>query len=219
MGSYKWKQFIGKKFNRLTILERDYNHKSKRTYVYCRCDCGNEKSILLQNVVNESVKSCGCYIKEIQKNRKTTHTYSRTRLYRIFQCMKQRCYNPKDDRYKNYGGRGIKICDEWLNDFTTFYDWAINNKYSEDLTIERIDVDGNYCPENCTWIPNSEQGNNRTNNHWVEYNGERFTAQQVSRKYNIQIDTLLYRLKHWDIEKAIKQPIQEGHKKWKKSTT
>ena len=218
MGSYKWKQYIGKKFNRLTILEKDYSHKSKRTFVCCKCDCGETKSLLLQNIINETTKSCGCYGKEVQKEKKTTHSYSRTRIYRIFQCMKQRCYNPKSDRYKNYGGRGITICEEWLSDFTNFYKWAINNNYSKDLTIERVNVNGNYCPENCTWISNLEQGNNRTNNHWIEYKGEKLTVQQASRKYKIQIDTLLYRLKHWDIEKALNYPVQEGHSKCKKFT-
>lgn len=219
MGNYKWKEYIGKRFGRYVILDRDFTKNTKRTYCICKCDCGNEKSVLLQNLLNGNTKSCGCYSIEEKKERKTIHSHSRTRIYRVFQYMKQRCYNPQNDRYNNYGARGIRICDEWLNDFSVFYEWAINSGYSDNLTIERIDVNGNYCPENCTWIPNSEQGNNRTNNHWVVYNGEKLTLKQLSRKYNIHIDTLSYRLKHWDIDKAVNQPVQGGHKKCKKSMT
>jgi hypothetical protein len=113
-----------------------------------------------------------------------------TRLYKIYLAMKQRCNNKNNKRYKNYGGRGIRICEEWSNNFISFYNWAISNGYDEnakrgDCTIERIDVNCGYCPENCRWITNKEQQNNRTNNSYIIYKGIKYTLQQFSEKYNI----------------------------------
>lgn len=118
---------------------------------------------------------------------------SSTRIYIIHKGMKQRCYDKNYRKYKNYGGRGITICDEWLDDFGAFYDWAMNNGYRDDLTIDRIDANGNYEPSNCRWITNVEQQNNKTNNVLLTYNGETKTAMQWSNELNINIHTIYTR--------------------------
>lgn len=107
------------------------------------------------------------------------------RLIKIFNAMKQRCYNPNSTVYKNYGAKGIKICNEWLNNSRKFYEWAIQNGYKDNLTIDRIDVNGIYEPSNCRWATQIEQQNNRKNNHWIEFNGQRKTVAQWARYYGI----------------------------------
>ena len=119
--------------------------------------------------------------------------------------MKTRCTNPNHEAYHNYGGRGISICDEWMNDFQAFYDWAMANGYSDDLSIDRIDNDGNYCPENCRWATDKEQCNNQRSNHLITYNGKTQTIKQWAADLGIKRVTLQARLTryHWDVEKAL----------------
>ena len=131
----------------------------------------------------------------LRNNISGIHNLSGARIYRIWQAIKQRCYNPNNDRYKNYGGRGIKVCKEWKDNFMSFYNCAIANGYQDNLTIDRIDVNGNYCPENCRWITNQDQQNNRRNNHFVLFCGETYTLAQLSRLLNIPESTLWYKTK------------------------
>lgn len=116
-----------------------------------------------------------------------------TRIYRIYNDMKKRCYNHSMINYKNYGGRGIKVCDEWRNDFMNFYNWAMNNGYTDNLTIERIDVDGNYEPNNCKWITYKEQANNRRNNVHLTYAGKTQTMKQWAEELDIKYSTIVTR--------------------------
>lgn len=152
----------GNKYNMLTVLRYDHSSDDKgRSYWLCKCDCGNEKVILSDSLKNGNTKSCGC----LKKQNNQTNGLWNTRIYNIWRNMKGRCYNPKSYKnYKHYGGRGIKVCDEWLNDFKSFYNWSITHGYRDDLTIDRIDVNGNYEPSNCRWITMQEQNRNKRSN-------------------------------------------------------
>lgn len=138
---------------------------------------------------------------------------SRTRIYRIYHHMKDRCYRENDKKYKNYGGRGITICPQWLgeNGFMNFYNWAMANGYEENLTIERKDVNGNYCPENCCWIPFKKQMANRTNQNIIKYKGETHYLTEWSEILGIRQDTLWRRIykSGWGVEKAFETPPKE----------
>ena len=133
--------------------------------------------------------------------------YKKSHLYQTWWNMKTRCYNKKHGNYKNYGVRGITICDEWKNSFDNFSNWAMNNGYRENLTIDRIDSNGNYEPSNCRWVTIQEQENNRTNNHKLSFNGEIHTISEWSRKLHIAHSTLKVRLNRgWSIERALTTP-------------
>ena len=151
----------GMKFGYLYVTDTFISNNSQR-YWLCKCKCGNEKYIPTRNLICGKTVSCGCYAIEKRKNRKGEnnpnfkHGKSHKRLYTIYNCMKQRCYNEKANEYYLYGGKGIKICDEWMNDFESFYKWSMENGYADNLTIDRINNDGNYEPDNCQWISRSD---------------------------------------------------------------
>jgi len=165
------KDLAGKKYGRLTVIEHHgftkLNKFSQRHSIwYCKCDCGNYTE-RTTDVLKRGKSSCGCKQKEIlggMARNNITHNMTHTRLYRIYKGMIGRCYYPSVDRYNAYGGRGISVCDEWKNDRTKFFEWALNNIYDDDLTIERINVNGNYEPSNCTWITMAEQYENKQSN-------------------------------------------------------
>lgn len=144
-----------------------------------------------------------------------THGMTKTRIFNIWITMKQRCYNPNKQHYECYGGRGVKVCQEWLYDFMKFYEWAMNNGYEESLTLDRIDMNGNYEPFNCRWVDLKTQANNKRNNCFVEWNGEVYTIAELSEISGINYSVMYYRIhKGWDIDKAVSIQPQKGRNQY-----
>lgn len=186
----------GKTFNRLTVIEYHSKRKNKHYYL-CKCICGNEKVIESYNIRSGHAKSCGCLNREIVSSQKVNyrHGMSKTRIHNIWWGIIERCTNENDQAYPNYGGRGITICDEWLNDFEAFEEWAMANGYSEKLSIDRIDNDGNYEPNNCRWATRKQQNNNKSNNVRIEINGEIKNLTQWAEYAGIHRSTIYRRMK------------------------
>lgn len=178
------KDRIGEKYGYVTIIDVGYRFQSgkKRGTVTFKCECGNVKTVLSHNVLNGRTKSCGCKESELKAKASTKHGLHNSRIYQIYYDMLDRCSNINNPRYHRYGGRGITVCDEWQKDFMNFYKWAIENGYTDELTIERINNDGNYCPKNCKWATMDEQLKNRDLSA-TKKNGEKF------KKAIKQIDT------------------------------
>lgn len=175
---------IGQKFNRLKVLERIGN-KWK-----CECDCGKITFVITNKLKSGHTKSCGCYKIDKIKEKITTHGLTKTRIYKCYHDMKARCYKESKADYKWYGAKGVKVCEEWLSDFMIFHNWAMDNDYKDDLTLDRIKPDGNYEPNNCQWITISEQQSKRRDCNFIEFNGKTYSMRQLSELTNIPYNTL-----------------------------
>lgn len=191
----KKKDLIGVRFGRLVVLERAENNgrNGKNARWKCRCDCGNVCVVNNGDISSGHTKSCGCIKREVNASRLTTHGETHTRLHGIWRGIKDRCYRSAEKSYVNYGGRGIKMCDEWFKSFTAFRDWALSNGYEDDLSIERIDNDGNYEPNNCKWATRLEQADNRRDTIHVYIDGEKANLQELSRVTGIYPTTIYKR--------------------------
>lgn len=213
----------GQKRGRLTVIERSGTAASGHALWLCKCDCGNTY-VVSSNQLGSGTKSCGCLQRERasavasttnkswvcapRKNRIPIHL---RRLHQTYRDMRTRCENPNNKRYSLYGGRGISVCDEWKNSFAAFVDWAESSGYNDALTLDRVDTDGDYCPDNCRWATQKVQNNNRRNNHIVEYKGETMTLHELSDRYGIGYKVLWARVHAgWDINDAVERPIRRS---------
>lgn len=202
---------IGGKYGRLTILSEESPHKYPsgkiQRIVKCKCDCGNIIEITLLRILSGNTKSCGCFRREYSKEKNKTHGKTHTRLYNIWCTMRARCNNPNRQKYQYYGGRGIQVCQEWNVSFEAFYQWSIKNGYRDNLTIDRIDSNGNYTPENCRWVTWKEQQNNRRSNKIVTINGVSKTLSEWSDYSGVKSGTILNRIElGWSGLKLIQTP-------------
>ena len=213
---YLKESFIGKKYNSLTVIGLAGMNGNVAIWKV-KCDCGKEKNVEARYVMNGHTKSCGCYWREVIHFPRT-HGLSGTRLYTIWRDMLNRCKKGNVSA-KYHGDRGITVCDEWHN-YKTFYDWAISHGYEDEknLSIERIDVNGDYCEENCEWIPRNLQARNRRITLWAEYNGKRMTLKEASVAAGLPYKQVYSRIRYlgWPIEKALSIPMNET-RKWKRS--
>ncbi|WP_204195349.1 hypothetical protein [Staphylococcus sp. GFQ9D221P] len=198
------KDMTGYVFNDCKVIERAES-ENKRAMWLCECFCGNHFIERGSRIRDGSRKSCGCLRKEQTIKRNTKHNKSHTRLYHIWCGIKARCNNPNNPYFYRYGGRGIKICDEWNKSFDEFYEWSDKNGYNEKLTIDRIDNDGDYEPSNCRWANYSMQGRNKRNNALSEYKGKLRTRAEIAELTGLSYGTIRRREQNGiDFEKPIR---------------
>lgn len=200
------KDLTGKRFGMLTVLERSADRGNGRKPVVrweCRCDCGKVFTVNAASLLSGHTISCGC--------RKVKHGYCNRhkpyeRLYETWCNMRRRCNDPANKRWENYGGKGVKVCAEW-NDYSVFRKWALAHGYADNLTIDRIDVNGDYCPENCRFADAKTQANNSTHCHYVEYEGKTYTLSQLAEHLGLTYSTVMHRISRgWSIERIASQP-------------
>lgn len=205
----KAEDLTGKKFGLLTAIKRVddkiYQSGNRSVMWLCKCECGNEKIVAKTALVKNETRSCGCLKGE-------NHKMSDTRLYEIWCGIKRRCKDSSRKDYEIYGGRGIEVCEEWDKSFNKFYNWAIKNGYDDTLTIERIDVNGDYTPQNCTWATKKEQANNKRNNILLTYDNKTQTISQWANELNINETTLRNRIQRgWPECKVFEKASTRTH--------
>lgn len=206
----------GKKCGRLQVMEFSEMRKDGQAYWKCLCDCGNTVIVAGNKLRSGHTRSCGCYKTTVQHRTHLIHGLTNSQLYVAWRNMISRCCNPKNTMAHRYSKRGITICEDWRRDFSAFAAWALQNGYEEGLTLDRIDVDGNYCPENCRWITRDEQYLNRSDNHFIEAFGERKTIKEWADSSGIKYDTIERRINAygWSPERAVtEKPVHRGRSK------
>lgn len=206
----KKRDLIGLKFGKLTVIDSCGCDKYKHYMSKVRCECGKEYIVPDTELIYGRRDGCrSCNMKK--------HGMTNTPLFERWSSMKQRCYDKNHNNYKHYGGRGIVMCDEWENDFQSFYDWSVENGYKENLTIDRIDNNGNYEPSNCRWVDMKTQSNNRRTNRKIEVSGEMYSISDLGSMYCIKPGTLRFRLESgWDVSKALSIPAKIGRNQYEK---
>ena len=206
----RFKNLVGQKFNHLLAIEYVGKNKDGKLYYKYLCDCGNIVINNTTDVISGRTMSCGCYRKENTTKTHTTHNLSKHRLYNTYKHFCRRCYSETDSSYANYGGRGIFVCDEWLNKengFINFYNWSMDNGYAKDLSIDRIDVNGPYAPWNCRWANDVTQANNKQKNRYITYKNYKYTIAQWAKICGLPYSCLLWRLDDgWNLEDALFTP-------------
>ena len=201
----------GEKFGEWTIIKKIDTEK-----YLAKCSCGTEKIVFYNNLKRGLSTNCGCIQNEKCRKRMTTHGKSKSKIYMVWAGMKRRCYNPNQKSYPDYGGRGIKMCDDWKENFESFYKWSMENGYIEgEVEIDRIDVNGNYCPENCRWADAKTQGQNKRNNIVVEINGETHILSEWCRILGVKRNTVKSRISQQGLTpyEALTIPFIKGNRK------
>lgn len=209
------KDMVGKTFGFLKVISRAEDRVSsgrQETMWLCECKCGNRKEVRGTSLRNGNTVSCGCYRNEasgVRMTKRAKHGFGGTRIYKIWQLMISRCEDEHNRSYKNYGARGITVCDEW-HDVATFAEWAYGNGYADELTIERVDNSCGYSPDNCVWADRIVQNNHTSRNHLITYDGRTQTLAQWSRELDIPYSTLKTRLNRggWSVERALTTSVK-----------
>ncbi|QMT16244.1 hypothetical protein H1Q58_09660 [Planococcus maritimus] len=205
-------ELTGQKFKEFTVLNlSDMKDKNGKKKWRCRCSCGNIRYILASELMREKgQKSCGCTSIKNIKAARITHGMSKSRLYKIWSGMKGRCGRVSCTNYQYYGARGISVCEEWL-DFVPFMIWSLSNGYTDELSIDRINSNGNYQPSNCRWTTQKVQMNNTTRTKKIAYNGEDLSITLWAEKLGIPKKVLVSRMKaNWSTEKILSTPSHEN---------
>lgn len=209
-----FKDLTGKRFGRLTVLrisKKVPSGKRLRYYWLCLCDCGNLKEVRTDGLTKGLTKSCGCLKKEQDKTNLTKfhrHKMSNTRLYHVWQKMKDRCLNPNAPCYDRYGGRGIGICEEWL-EVDNFLKWALEKGYKEGLQIDRIDNNGMYAPNNCRWVTARDNCRNRRSNIYVNFHGRTVTLKELSEIIGVKYTCIRARYRRGKRGKELIRPVEK----------
>lgn len=205
----KFQNISGEKFGRLTVISRAQNTSTGSARWNCACECGNTVTVDAGKLKSGHTKSCGCLRAEQNRTVALKHGMHNTRIHRIWMQMHARCNARSGNNYKWYAERGVKVCNEW-SDFQNFYQWSANNGYADDLSIDRIDVDGDYSPENCRWVDIITQANNKRNNFKIEYGGRTQTIPQWARETSLPAGVIRYRILHgWTPEEALFTNVRE----------
>jgi len=210
------KDFLGKRFGKLVILkevEKTYCGKIPARNILCKCDCGNETTTSFTSVRNGASKSCGCSMAEFVSKSKIKHGLclnkngNKTSIYTTWLKMKHRCLNSNNKDFQHYGGRGITVCERWLTSVENFYK-DMGDKPDKNYSIERIDVNENYCPENCKWILKKLQNRNQRTSKYIEYNNKQLLLSEWCKELNLNYSMLRHRVNDlkMDFEDAIKYP-------------
>lgn len=200
----------GRRFGMLEAVCVSGKYKSGQMKWLCKCDCGNEVSVCGSSLIRGLTKSCGCAKGDMCREANIKHSMIKTRLYRIWSGIKTRCFDVNSHAYGRYGGRGITMCNEWKNDFLSFYEWSIANGYSDNLTIDRIDNEKGYSPSNCRWATYKEQCNNQSSNRYWTAFGETHTVAEWSDIKGIPDQTLRARVLRygWPVERALTEKVR-----------
>lgn len=191
---------LGQRLGKLVVIERMPNNKRKQAVWKCKCDCGTTVIVESGHLRSGHTQSCGCFGRQRAAEYHIKHGMKGTKLFSVYHSIKGRCYTPTDKKYYRYGARGIRVCDEWLNKPESFFKWALENGYKEGLSIDRIDNNGDYCPDNCRWTDAKTQANNRSNTVYYEYQGMRKTISEWANYLGISYSAVKSRIKRGNFE-------------------